>query len=201
MVTVASSLSSGVSLGLEEWGQLGEDVEGELVDGRIEEEEMAGWAHEVVVAWLLAMLHSWASDHGARVVGSDARLAVAAQRGRKADLVVYLAGAKRPPSQGLIRVPPSVVVEVVSPSPSDARRDRLDKLDDYAAFGVRWYWIVDPQLRSIEVHELGTDGRYSRALGASAGTLDRLPGCDGLRLDLDALGQDLDAALAEAGEG
>lgn len=199
MVGAASRAGSAGGLTLEAWGGL-EDVAGEWIAGELVEDEMAGWAHEVVVAWLLAALHAWARDHGARVVGSDARLGVSATKGRKADLVVYLAGAKRPPAQGLIRTPPSIVVEVVSPSPADARRDRIEKLDEYAAFGAQWYWIVDPELRTLEIHELGTDRRYVRALGATSGTVDPVPGCTGFVLDLDALWRDLDAALAEAEE-
>lgn len=196
----ATQAESASHISLEAWALLGEDVPGELVDGQLAEEEMAGWAHEVVVAWLIATLHTWARAHGARVAGSDARLAVSATRGRKADVVAYLAGAERPPAHGLIRQPPSIVIEVVSPSPADARRDRLEKLDEYASFGVPWYWIVDPQLRTIEIHELGADGRYVRAAGASEGVLDPVVGCEGLRLDIDALWRDLDDALEEAGE-
>ena len=35
--------------------------------------------------------------------------------------------------------------------------------------------------------ELDAQGRYLHVLGASTGTLDRIPGCDGLTLDLDEL--------------
>jgi len=183
---------------LEDWGALPEDEAGELVDGVLEDDEMAGWAHEVVVTWLIAVLAGWAKSARARVAASDAKLGVSAQRGRKGDVLVYLAGDRRPPGHGIIRVPPSIVVEVVSPSPTDARRDRIQKLDDYAAFGVRWYWIVDPQLRTVEIFELGADGRYARAIGASEGRLAHVPGCVGLELDVDAMWADLDAALAEA---
>ena len=69
-------------------------------------------------------------------------------------------------------------------------------MDDYAAFGVRYYWIVEPELRTFEVFELGTDGRYARALGAASGTIDQVPGCEGLTLELDELWRQVDAIEA-----
>jgi Uma2 family endonuclease len=72
------------------------------------------------------------------------------------------------------------------------RRDRIEKADEYAAFGVRWYWLVDPQARSIEIWELDSTGRYARAIGASEGRLDSLPACPELVIDLDALWAEID---------
>ena len=85
-----------------------------------------------------------------------------------------------------MRVPPDIVVEVISPSPRDERRDRIEKMDEYAAFGVAWYWIIDPRLLSLEIFEL-TSGRYARAARATEGRLETVPGCPGLQLDLDEI--------------
>jgi Uma2 family endonuclease len=185
---------------LEAWADLPEDVEGELVDGSLTEDEMTDWIHDAVVLFLAGELRAWARPRGGFVGGSDVKFAVAQARGRKADLSVYLPGTRRPPARGVIRVPPGIMVEVVSPRPRDARRDRVEKLDEYARFGVRYYWVVDPQLRSMEVFELGDDGRYVRAIGALSGRLDNVPGCPQLVLDLDALWRELDELEPEREE-
>jgi Uma2 family endonuclease len=188
---------AGTSISLEEWYDLPEDAPGEVVDGRLEEEEEPGYAHEVLIALFFRVFGNWVVPRGGIAGGSEAKFAVARHRGRKPDLTVYLPGSAFPPRRGLIRVPPDIAVEVVSPTPRDARRDRVEKVDDYAAFGVRWYWIVDPELRSLEILELGPDGRYVHALGATAGVIDPVPGCEGLRLDLDELWAEIDRLPAE----
>jgi len=42
-------------------------------------------------------------------------------------------------------------------------------------------------LRSLEILELEAQGRYLHVLGASTGMLEKIPGCEGLTLDLDAI--------------
>lgn len=178
---------------LEAWADLDEDEPGELVDGRIEEEEVPSVLHEAVVAWLMRVLGVWAAQRGGRVFGSELKLGMKAQqRGRKADVTLYLPGS-RLPARGspMVTRPPSVVIEVISPRPRDTRRDRIEKLGEYARFGVRFYWLLDPQVRGLEIFELGEDGRYTVALSASEGA-HAAPGCEGLTLDLDALWKELE---------
>ena len=172
---------------LAEWAALPEDTPGEWVDGRLVEEEVPDWVHEEVAAWLITMLNVWAMPRGGRVGGSGARFQVRSDRGRMADVSVYLPGTAAPPARGVITAPPDIAIEIVSPGAGNARRDRIEKLDEYQAFGVRQYWIVDPQLRSLEIFELNADARYERTLASVAGIVDAIPACDGLALDLDAL--------------
>lgn len=182
-----------MKLSLDEWFDLPEDEPGELVDGRLEEEEEPDYLHELLVARLTQILGPWITPRGGLVIGSNAKFVVSPRRGRKPDLTVYLPGSRRPPARGLIHVPPDVAIEIVSPTPCDGRRDRLEKKADYAAFGVAWYWLLDPQLRSLEILQLDPQGRYVHVLGACTGTLTQIPGCEGLTLDLDALWAAIDS--------
>ena len=169
-----------------------EDEPGELVDDLLEEEEVPSFLHEAVVAWLVRVLGAWIAARGGWVFGSEAKFAVGPRRGRKPDVSVYLPGTQPPArSAPIARTPPSAMIEVVSPRPRDGRRDRVDKTLDYARFGVAYYWIVDPQLRTLEIFERSADGRYTLALSAAEGA-HAIPGCEGLVLDLDALWAEAD---------
>lgn len=178
-------------LALAEWGDLDEDEPGELVDGYLVEEEEVGAEHDIAGAWLIWLFQSWLAPRGGFVGMSDTRFGVSRSRGRKPDIYVYLPGRK-PPRRGLVTIPPDVMIEIVSPRPADARRDRVEKTHEYAAFGVKFYWIVDPAIRTVEILELDGDGRYAHAASASEGTIDPVPGCEELVLDLDALWAKLD---------
>ena len=51
---------------------------------------------------------------------------------------------------------PDLVIEIISPS--TAGQDRIVKRKLYAKFGVREYWIVDPEQKSIEVMQWAETG-------------------------------------------
>ena len=53
---------------------------------------------------------------------------------------------------------PDLIVEVLSPSTQ--RHDRLTKYNLYERAGVREYWIVSPEERTVQVSVLQADGRY-----------------------------------------
>lgn len=170
-----------------------EDEAGELVDGVLVEEEMPDWIHEDAVTWFIATFVLWLKDRDGHVGGSEVKFRVP-RGGRKSDASVYLPGSRKPPRRGVVRTPPDILLEVISSSPRDERRDRVEKMDEYAAFGVRWYWLIDPVARLLEIYALDpTRGRYVRELGATEGKLDRIPGCDGLVVELDALWSRIDA--------
>ena len=79
--------------------------------------------------------------------------------------LVYLDAARAGllTAQG-IEGPPTLVVEILSPSTRAIDRDA--KLLLYARHRVPHYWIVDPEARAVEAYVLGPDG-YALALRAT----------------------------------
>lgn len=97
--------------------------------------------------------------------------------------IVYVSEGRAAILQGLmIEGAPDLVVEVFSPS--TRQLDQARKAATYAAFGVREYWMVDPELESIVVQEL-VDRAY-RLVPQEAGFA-RSVVLDGLVVDVAAL--------------
>jgi Uma2 family endonuclease len=90
--------------------------------------------------------------------------------------IVYLEAQRRAAiSARGIEGPPTLVVEIVSPSTAEI--DRRTKFQLYARHEVPYYWIADPDARSIEAYVL-TGGAYERAvrvLGVEPASLPPFP--------------------------
>lgn len=179
MRSANAKISPMTEMTLEEWFELPEDVEGELVDGRLVEEEVPSYEHEAVVAWLVAVLHFAIVPKGGFVFGSEAKYRVGPKTGRKPDAAVF---RSRPAKARMAA--PDVAIEVITNTARDRRRDRIEKARDYASAGVKFYVLIDPEAETVEVLVLRR-GRWSSEVSASRGKI-VLPGVD-VTLDLDAL--------------
>jgi len=173
---------------IEEWEELDEDDDRELVDGVLVESEVVDVVHESVVKRLLVWLDAYFHARGGAAFASGLKYVVSARRGRIPDLSAFAKLPSRKP--GAQRKPADLLIEIVSPTPSDQRRDRIAKVADYASFGAPSYWIVDPAARMIELYEL-VAGRYVRTGGGAEGVLE-IAAFPGLAIDLDALWSEID---------
>lgn len=79
---------------------------------------------------------------------------------------------------------PDLVVEILSKS--TASDDRGDKKDNYEKYGVREYWLVDYQKKSIEVYNLKEERYRLTNYVESAGIL-RSEVLEGFELDIETL--------------
>jgi Uma2 family endonuclease len=195
-IVEAEGTQVGRELSAEEWLALEEDEPGEWVDGHLVEEEVPDSTHELIVSWLIWSLREWLGGRGF-VFGSELKVLTAQTRGRKPDLAIILPGSKAPPRTGPLREPPDILVEIVTPTPRDERRDRVEKMAEYARFGVSYYWLVDPALTAFEIFERTPQGNYQKLVGVTGGRIEVVPGCAGLTIDVDALWAEL-ARLGDA---
>lgn len=74
------------------------------------------------------------------------------------DLILILNEKKGIIKEDGIYGPPDLVIEVISPS--TASYDIREKFRVYERSGVKEYWIVDPQMSSVEIY-FNEDGHFS----------------------------------------
>lgn len=126
----------------------------ELIDGELIVSKAPGIPHQLSLGQLFYRLTSYLLSnpiglliYGPGVVFDD-------YNGVIPDMVFVSAERQHIITErGLIDAP-DLIVEVVSPGENNSERDRQLKRQLYSRRGVREYWVVDPQLRTIEVYRL-----------------------------------------------
>src|SRR5205814_5681609 len=94
--------------------------------------------------------------------------------------VIFVSNARRSIlTERGIEGAPDLVVEI--PSPGTARYDKGSKRKIYARTGVKEVWIVDPELKSIQVYEL-TKNAETPAATHGTDSLFKSPLLPGLRI-------------------
>jgi Uma2 family endonuclease len=129
----------------------------ELVRGRVVRSPMPGIRHGVVCLNAGAVIREFVRANSlGRTMGNDTLVRIADDTARGAD-VCYISYTKLPPGtspDGVLQVPPDLVVEVRSPS--DLWTDTLAKMLDYLRAGVPAVVILDPKTESASVYRPGT---------------------------------------------
>ena len=144
----------------------------EIINGVLYMSPAPSTEHQNAVSWFTAILKIHIQGGGFGFVFSspiDVQLQPQLDPVQP-DVVVILRANRAIITSRLIAGAPDLVIEVASPS--TANHDRREKLDAYAAAGVREYWIAEPYAHTIELLVV-EQGRY-RSLGLFAGQ-DKLP--------------------------
>ena len=129
----------------------------ELHEGELSATPAPSPTHQRVIRNLAVILHHHVRSRGAgEVLFSPIDCILSDVTVVQPD-IVYLAADRLPAiSVRGIEGPPTLVVEVLSPS--TAQIDRGAKLQLYGRHGVSYYWVVDPEARAIDAYRLGAGG-------------------------------------------
>jgi Uma2 family endonuclease len=117
----------------------------DYVDGEIEERNLGEFDHADLQTQILFLLRSKQIDWSIRVVGEN-RVQVSSTRFRIPDVCVIAAGL---PREKIIRTPPLLCVEVLSPR--DTLKAMRKRCQDYLDMGVPEVWIFNPETRTAHV--------------------------------------------------
>jgi len=146
----------------EEFLGLGADVHGDWIDGRVRL-QVAGETdvHSNVLGFDSALMNGYAEE----TVGGEFLLLFQMRPredlpSREVDLLNVAPENQDRLREYFVDGPADLVVEVVSDQ--SRRRDRVHKLAEYEAGGVREYWLIGPVLEHAELYRLGEDGRFAQ---------------------------------------
>ncbi|MGB7925317.1 MAG: Uma2 family endonuclease [Pyrinomonadaceae bacterium] len=129
-------------------GNLYEVIEGELIVSRA-----PGLAHQRVSRNLLVVINRYLEQHPIGEVLATPGVMFSELSGVIPDLI-FISNERRQEIASGERVigAPDLVVEIISPGTENARRDRVAKRHLYGKYGVKEYWVVDPEQRAIEIY-------------------------------------------------
>ena len=139
----------------EQYLQLGEDPPGvrlELVDGEITASPSPATPHAFTLSQLLILLGNYVRSNKLGVVMSDTDHILSIHDVRRPDIYFFSRERMHLLADGPIRHAPDLAIEVISPGAE--RVDRVDKFEAYRAFGILYYWIIDPKGRTAKAYQL-----------------------------------------------
>lgn len=154
----------------------------EVLEGCMVREPAPRPLHQVIVGNLFRMLDGAAHrDRLGLVVASPLDVVLSEENVVQPDLVFIPSDRLSIVREKNIGGAPALIVEVLSPATHS--RDRAVKRNVYERFGVREYWIVDPDRRTVERLVLAGD-RYADPVTLSEGDTFSSPLFPGLEIEV-----------------
>ena len=146
---------------------IGEDPPGvrlELVDGEVAVSPSPRPRHSVPTQELARLLGNHIEEFDLGLLIADTDTIFGEHDVRRPDLIYFTKARQHLVLEDeAIGAPPDLCIEVVSPSSGTI--DREDKFEQYAAGKVPHYWILDPQVRTIDAFKLKGKKYHATASG------------------------------------
>ena len=135
------------------YDEMTEEQKVEFINGEVFMHSPAKVRHTATVGYLYRLLSFHVDRNDLGWVGVEQNLICLTRNDYEPDVVFYgpEKAALLQPDQ--MKLPaPDFIAEVLSPSTE--RHDRGVKFDDYAAHGIREYWLIDPVGNAVEQYAL-----------------------------------------------
>ena len=124
----------------------------ELSDGRIIMPPHPTFSHQEALKRLFLRLQAYVEKNNLGIV-QIAPLPVRLWPGKIREPDIFFIGKEHSDRIGeRVCGVPDLVVEVISSSTE--RTDRVEKFLEYAKAGIREYWLIDPEKKTVEVYSL-----------------------------------------------
>jgi len=133
---------------------IGAKTRAEWVDGEVILLPDVDFEQDQLQGWFLRLIGFFVEEHDlGKITSSRFFVRMAGPRSRRLPDICFMQKSREHLfGYGHFEGPPDLIVEVVSPDA--AERDYVEKFKQYEAAGVREYWIVDPLIQRMEMHEL-----------------------------------------------
>jgi Uma2 family endonuclease len=124
----------------------------ELWDGELIRSPSPSFLHQEIVDRFHDLLKTWVRQRQlGKTVAAPMDMVLTIHRATQPD-VMFISNEKLSIIKDRVRGAADLVAEVISPG--SRQRDRIDKRDLYEQHGVREYWIIDPEAKTVEVLHL-----------------------------------------------
>ncbi len=121
----------------------------EFWDGELVISPAPSFYHQEIAFRFHERLNRFVSHHGlGKVAGALIDMVLSPHRAVQPD-VAYIAKERLDIIQRVIMGPADLVAEVISPG--GRNRDRIEKRDLYEQYGIKEYWMIDPEAETVEV--------------------------------------------------
>jgi len=127
----------------------------EIIEGELYEMPAPGSAHALAIMNLLQMLFPSVAKFGGQLLTAPLDVFFAGANPVQPDILVILPGSLARVVPRGVEGPPDLLIEVISPS--NRVHDVFTKRALYARAGIREYWIVDPEARTLDILTLDRD--------------------------------------------
>jgi Uma2 family endonuclease len=150
----------------------------ELWDGELIMSPAPSFFHQKIMLRFYRQLDDWVKEHKlGEVITSPIDMVLSPHRVTQPD-VAYISRARLNIVTTTINGPVDLAAEIISLG--NRNRDRIEKRDLYEQYGIKEYWLIDPEAQTVEVLHL-ENGRYQLFMRCTPGELAAsklLPGFD-----------------------